>query len=125
MSGPKEEVIRPAIKKRAIFDRGQRCGPRGQVYQCILETSWPLKKAFFAARKRKDAVEVSARSSRLLLFFYYFSSSSSSLTLFFSSEHHPLLLYALCSLVRFSLARSMARSTALHSLKYAARCELV
>lgn len=76
MSGPKEEVIRPAIKKRAIFDRGQRCGPRGQVYQCILETSWPLKKALHAKGR------MPSRFRPVLVgcfFFYYFSSSSSSL----------------------------------------------
>lgn len=33
---------------------GQRGGPRGQVYQCILETSWPLKKAFLL-RTQKEA----------------------------------------------------------------------
>ena len=115
--------LRSGARRRG---RGERGGPRGQVYQCILETSWPLKKEFAASCTQKEGCHPRIRP---VLIDFFFSFSFSFLLLFvffffffffFSRAHHPLfsLRYALY----FGLSGLLG---ALHSLKYAARCELV
>lgn len=52
MSGPKlrSRVIRSVIKDRGVADRSRAA--RGQVYQCILETSWLLKNNLARQKER-------------------------------------------------------------------------
>ena len=125
MSGPKEEVIRPAIKKPAIFDRtcvyeGQRRGNNRSSSSSssvavradrFINAYWKqvgrYRKRSFATRKRKAAVDDSGpRPAQFLLrllllffflIFYFF------ISLFSSLAHHPRSppVYALCYSLRW------------------------
>ena len=131
MSGPKEEVIRPAIKKPAIFDRtcvyeGQRRGNNRSSSSSssvavradrFINAYWKqvgrYRKRSFATRKRKAAVDDSGPRPaqfllRLLLLFFFFNFLFFYFSLLLvgsppslSSCIRPLLLAALVRALRF------------------------
>lgn len=109
MSGPKLRVIRSVIKNRGVADRSRAA--RGQVYQCIFETSWPLKNdpARHGKKKKKKKRTRPIQSTTLDL----------------SRNIFPLSKIGLSSTLGLSVCAWRARTRANGCLKYAARCELV